>query len=42
MVVKEIEVRDIMSFTNHPEPWGGFADIKSRPEINKPGNDKEA
>ena len=68
MVIKEIEVKDIMTktnlpvsdfavnpyvgcthackycyasfmkrFTNHPEPWGEFVDIKSWPEINKPG-----
>ena len=24
-------------FTNHPEPWGEFVDVKSWPEINKPG-----
>ena len=24
-------------FTNHPEPWDEFVDIKSWPEINKPG-----
>ena len=24
-------------FTNHPEPWGEFVDIKNWPEINKPG-----
>ena len=24
-------------FTNHPEPWGEFVDIKSWPEINRPG-----
>ena len=68
MVIKEVEVKDIMTktnlpvsdyavnpyvgcthackychasfmkrFTNHPEPWGEFVDIKSWPEINKPG-----
>ncbi len=68
MVVREIEVKDIMTktnlpvsdyavnpyvgcthackycyasfmkrFTNHSEPWGEFVDIKSWPEINKPG-----
>ena len=68
MVIKEIEVKDIMTitnlpvsdyavnpyvgcthackycyasfmkrFTNHPEPWGEFVDIKNWPEINKPG-----
>ena len=68
MVVKEIEVKDIMTktnlpvsdyavnpyvgcthackycyasfmkrFTNHPEPWGEFVDVKSWPKINKPG-----
>ena len=24
-------------FTNHPEPWGEFADVKYWPEIRKPG-----
>ena len=24
-------------FTNHPEPWGEFVDIKSWPEIKKAG-----
>ena len=68
MVIKEIEVKDIMTktnlpvshyavnpyvgcthackycyasfmkrFTNHPEPWGEFVDVKSWPEIHKPG-----
>ena len=68
MVIKEIEVKDVMTktnlpvsdfavnpyvgcthackycyasfmkrFTNHPEPWGEFIDVKSWPEINKPG-----
>ena len=68
MVIKEIEVKDIMTktnlpvsdfavnpyvgcthackycyasfmkrFTNHPEPWGEFVDVKTWPEINKPG-----
>ena len=68
MVVKEIEVKDIMTktnlpvsdyavnpyvgcthackycyasfmkrFTNHPEPWGEFVDVKIWPEIDKPG-----
>ena len=68
MIIKEIEVKDIMTktnlpvsdyavnpyvgcthackycyasfmkrFTNHPEPWGEFVDIKSWPEIKKPG-----
>jgi len=68
MVIKEIEVKNIMTktnlpvsdfavnpyvgcthackycyasfmkrFTNHPEPWGEFIDVKSWPEINKPG-----
>ena len=68
MVIKEIEVKDIMTktnlpvsdyavnpyvgcthackycyasfmkrFTNHPEPWGEFVDVKRWPEIHKPG-----
>ena len=68
MVIKEIEVKDIMTktnlpvsdfavnpyvgcthackycyasfmkrFTNHPEPWGEFVDVKTWPEISKPG-----
>ena len=68
MIVKEIEVNNIMTktnlpvsdyavnpyvgcthackycyasfmkrFTNHSEPWGEFVDVKSWPEINKPG-----
>ena len=68
MVIKEIEVKDILTktnlpvsdyavnpyvgcthackycyasfmkrFTNHPEPWGEFVDIKTWPEIHKPG-----
>ena len=68
MVVKEIEVKDIMTktnlpvsdyavnpyvgcthackycyasfmkrFTNHPEPWGEFVDVKIWPDIDKPG-----
>ena len=68
MIIKEIEVKDIMTktnlpvsdyavnpyvgcthackycyasfmkrFTNHPEPWGEFIDVKSWPKINKPG-----
>ena len=24
-------------FTNHPEPWGEFIDVKSWPKISKPG-----
>ena len=24
-------------FTNHPEPWGGFVDVKRWPEIKNPG-----
>ena len=24
-------------FTNHPEPWGEFVDVKRWPEIRKPG-----
>ena len=24
-------------FTNHPEPWGEFVDVKSRPAIDRPG-----
>ena len=24
-------------FTNHSEPWGEFVDVKSWPEIHKPG-----
>ena len=24
-------------FTNHPEPWGEFVDVKSWPEIDRPG-----
>ena len=68
MVIKEVEVKDIMTktnlpvsdfavnpyvgcthackycyasfmkrFTNHPEPWGEFVDVKTWPEISKPG-----
>lgn len=68
MVVREIEVKDIMTktnlpvsdyavnpyvgcthackycyasfmkrFTNHPEAWGEFVDVKSWPAINRPG-----
>ena len=68
MIVREIEVRDIMTktnlpvsdfavnpyvgcthackycyasfmkrFTNHPEPWGEFVDVKRWPEIDRPG-----
>ena len=68
MVIKEIEVKDILTktnlpvsdyavnpyvgcthackycyasfmkrFTNHPEPWGEFVDVKTWPEIHKPG-----
>ena len=68
MVIREIEVKNIMTktnlpvsdfavnpyvgcthackycyasfmkrFTNHPEPWGEFVDIKTWPEIRKPG-----
>jgi radical SAM mobile pair protein B len=67
MVIKEIEVKDILTktnlpvsdyavnpyvgcthackycyasfmkrFTNHPEPWGEFVDVKRWPEINNP------
>lgn len=68
MIIKEIEVKDVMTktnlpvsdyaanpyvgcthackycyasfmkrFTNHPEPWGEFVDVKNWPEIDKPG-----
>ena len=48
MVIKEIDVKDIMTktnlpvsasfmkrFTNHPEPWGEFVDVKNWPPIKK-------
>ena len=68
MVIRDIEVKDIMTrtnlpvsdfavnpyvgcthackycyasfmkrFTDHPEPWGEFVDVKSWPKIDKPG-----
>ena len=68
MIVKEIEVKNVLTktnlpasdfavnpyvgcthackycyasfmkrFTNHPEPWGEFVDVKYWPEIRKPG-----
>ena len=75
MIIKEIEVKDILTktnlpvsdyavnpyvgcthackycyasfmkrFTNHPEPWGEFVDVKTWPEIRKSGKyaEKEA